>query len=214
MKAVLELMGRYSALLALFALICTALLGGIYGQTKTRIAANEEAELRQRLGEVLPDTYYDNALLEDMVTVMDAEFLGTAAPVAVYRAWKGGRPSAVVLAPVAPDGYSGAIRLLVGITVDGVVRGVRVVTHRETPGLGDGIEVERSDWILGFDGTSHTAPAPEQWRVKKDGGAFDQLTGATITPRAVVKAVDKSLDYFALHQQELFAAPRPSNDDE
>jgi electron transport complex protein RnfG len=131
----------------------------------------------------------------------------------VYRARKYGWPVAVVLAPVAPDGYNGTIRLLVAIKMDGTLAGVRVIQHRETPGLGDAIEAERSDWILGFDGKSLNDPVQEKWKVKRDGGDFDQFTGATITPRAVVKAVNKALLYFRLHGHSLFErAPEQASD--
>ena len=123
----------------------------------------------------------------------------------MYRARKAGQPVALVITPVAPDGYSGIIKLLVGINVDGTLNGVRVVTHRETPGLGDAIDEKRSDWIHLFDNRSLLDPPLERWAVRKDGGDFDQLTGATITPRAVVKAVRQTLLYYRDNQDALFA---------
>ena len=111
---------------------------------------------------------------------------------------------AAVLTAVAPEGYGGGIRLLVAINYDGTLAGVRVLSHHETPGLGDKIEAERSDWILQFEGLSLENPAPRNWRVKKDGGRFDQFTGATITPRAVVAAVYDALVYFEAHREALF----------
>jgi len=205
MRKILALMGRYGVLLGLFALVSTAMLALVYRSTVEQIAANEEAELQRRLTEVLPASYYDNALLEHVVMVTDPALLGSKAAIAVYLGTRAGMPSAAVLAPIAPDGYTGPIRLLVGITIDGVITGVRVVSHRETPGLGDGIEVERSDWILGFNGASHSNPPRSRWRVKKDGGEFDQFTGATVSPRAIVKAIDKALLYFERHREVLFA---------
>ena len=139
------------------------------------------------------------------VEVHDPASLGTDQPVTVYRARKDGRPIAVVLTAIAPDGYSGRIKLLIGILFDGTVVGVRVVSHHETPGLGDAIEVERSDWIIRFSGRSLRNPPAEHWKVKRDGGVFDQFTGATITPRAVVNAVHRALVYFSHHQEQLFA---------
>ena len=130
--------------------------------------------------------------------------LGTQQAVPVYRAFRNGEPVAALLTPVAPNGYSGEIRLLVGIYADGRVAGVRVLGHKETPGLGDAIEIERSDWITSFAGRSLGNPPLEDWKVKRDGGVFDQFTGATITPRAVVQAVRKTLLYFERHRDELF----------
>jgi electron transport complex protein RnfG len=137
--------------------------------------------------------------------------LGTDEAVTVYRARREGKPIALVMAPVAPDGYSGAIKLLIGIGYDGTLTGVRVSAHHETPGLGDAIDEERSDWIFGFDGKSLDNPPLDRWRVKRDGGAFDQLTGATITPRAIVKAVKKSLLYYREHRADLFAGTLQSD---
>jgi len=116
-----------------------------------------------------------------------------------------GKPVAVLATPVAPDGYSGSIKLLVGVYADGTLAGVRVLAHKETPGLGDAIEATRSDWILTFEGKSLNNPPPKAWAVKKDGGAFDQFTGATITPRAVVKAARQFLIYFQQHKEQLLA---------
>jgi electron transport complex protein RnfG len=194
-----------AAILLLFALIGTAMVAYTYDSTRERIAANERATLLRKLHRLIPRESYDNALLQDTLQVQNETLLGTADPVTVYRARMHGKPVALVIAAVAPDGYSGAIRLLVGINVDGSLSGVRVVAHRETPGLGDGIEEDRSDWILGFTGKSLQNPTLQGWAVKKDGGAFDQLTGATITPRAVVKAVRQALLYYRDHKDALFA---------
>ena len=195
-----------AAILLLFALVGTAMVAYTYDSTKEQIAANERARLLRKLHRLIPPESHDNALLQDTLQVQDRTLLGTTDPVTVYRARMHGEPVAVVIAAVAPDGYSGSIRLLVGINVDGSLGGVRVVAHRETPGLGDAIEEERSDWILGFTGKSLQNPPLEKWAVKKDGGAFDQLTGATITPRAVVKAVRQALLYYRHHKDALFAA--------
>jgi electron transport complex protein RnfG len=124
--------------------------------------------------------------------------------VTLYRAYRNGRPVAVLGTPVAPDGYSGSIRLLIGLYADGTLAGVRVLAHRETPGLGDFIEASRSDWILGFAGKSLHDPTASGWAVRKDGGVFDQFTGATITPRAVVKAVHRFLIYYEQQRERLF----------
>jgi Na+-translocating ferredoxin:NAD+ oxidoreductase subunit G len=204
---VLRSMLRAAGILAGFAVSGSLLVALTWESTEQRIAANERAYLLRTLADVLPQGAYDNAVHEDAIEVTDAALLGTPAPVSVYRARLGGRPVAVVMTPVAPGGYSGPIRLLVGILVDGRISGVRVLAHRETPGLGDKIEVERDDWILDFDGRSLSQPPRERWRVRRDGGAFDQFTGATITARAVVSAVRDALIYFSAHRDELFAAP-------
>jgi len=192
-------------ILLLFALAGTALVAFTYDSTHERIEANERATLQRKLNRLIPAERYDNTLLEDTLQVTDTAVLGTGKPVTVYRARHGGAPAGLVMATTAPDGYSGSIRLLVGINVDGTLSGVRVVAHRETPGLGDAIEEDRSDWIRIFDGRSLDNPPLARWAVRKDGGDFDQLTGATVTPRAVIKAVRQALLYYREHQQALFA---------
>jgi len=204
---VVRSMFRAAGLLAGFAVFGGLLVAITWESTEERIAENERAFLLRSLADVLPEGAYDNAVHEDFVTVTDAALLGTAAPVTVYRARLRNRPVGVVMTPVAPAGYSGPIRLLVGILADGTVSGVRVVAHRETPGLGDKIEVERDDWILRFAGRSLGQPPRERWAVRRDDGAFDQFTGATITARAVVSAVRDALIYFEANRDALFAAP-------
>jgi electron transport complex protein RnfG len=199
-----------AVILSLFAIVGTSMVAFIYGQTRERIAANEREALMRKLDVLIPKDRYDNKLFQDTLQVRDRNLLGTDEAVTVYRARRGGKPVALVMAPVAPDGYNGTIKLLVGINADGTLTGVRVTEHHETPGLGDAIDEERSDWIYGFDGKSLNNPPLDDWRVKRDGGAFDQLTGATITPRAIVKAVKKSLLYYRDHRAELFAETRPA----
>jgi electron transport complex protein RnfG len=196
-----------AAVLLLFAVIGTLLVALTFEGTREQIAANEREALLRKLNVLVPPERYDNAIFEDTKQVSNDHLLGSAEPVTVYRARRNGEPVAVVMAPVAPDGYSGSIRLLVGINLDGSLSGVRTLAHRETPGLGDKIEVERSDWILGFDGKSLGNPPLEAWQVRRDGGAFDQFTGATITPRAMVKAVRNSLIYYRDNREALFAGP-------
>lgn len=200
-------MWRAAAVLSGFAVLGALLVAVTWDSTEERIAANERAFLLRTLAEVLPAGEYDNAVHEDAITVRDPELLGTSEAVTVYRARDGQAPVAAVLTPTAPAGYSGPMRLLVGIRADGRLSGVRVVSQRETPGLGDKVEVERSDWILDFAGRSLRNPLPEDWAVQRDGGVFDQFTGATITPRAVVSAVRDALIYFRQHRDALFAAP-------
>jgi electron transport complex protein RnfG len=197
-------MSRSAVLLGLFALVGTGLVAMIYTGTEQRIAEAERAFMLRSLNAVIKPGAYDNDLFNDMVTVTAEELLGTTDAVPVFRARKDGQPVALAIIPVAPDGYVGPIKLLVAISVDGTVLGVRVLSHRETPGLGDAIEEKRSNWILGFDGHSLNNPESKGWRVRRDGGKFDQLTGATITPRAVVKAVHNALKYYQRNRDRLF----------
>ncbi len=155
------------------------------------------------LHQIIRPESHNNDIYRDVIQVSDP-LLGTEQPVSVYRARQGEQPVAAVIASVAPEGYGGEIKLLVGIRYDGTLAGVRVVSHKETPGLGDAIEAERSDWILKFAGRSLTNPEEKRWKVKKDGGVFDQFTGATITPRAVVQAVHNTLLYYRKNREALF----------
>ncbi|HUT42546.1 MAG TPA: electron transport complex subunit RsxG [Gammaproteobacteria bacterium] len=197
--------GITAAILLLFAVIGTAMVAATYEGTRERITANERETLLRKLSQLIPPDAYDNNLLDDSIELPAGELADR--PLRVYRARRQGQPVAVVMNAIAPDGYSGSIYLLVGVRHDGSVAGVRVVTHRETPGLGDGIDEERSDWIHGFAGRSLDDPLPAQWAVRKDGGVFDQFTGATISPRAVVKAVHAALLYYRAHRDALFATP-------
>lgn len=193
-----------AVLLTGFAVFGAAVVAGIAAGTSGRIAANEEAALRARLHEVLPAALHDNDLLADTVT-LDAPELDARGPTVAHIARKDGRPVAAVFRVVTRDGYSGAIRMLVGIEADGRLTGVRITAHRETPGLGDDIEAERSDWIERFRERSLESPPRHLWGVRRDGGAFDQFTGATVTPRAVVGAVKRALLYFERHHDRLFS---------
>ena len=142
----------------------------------------------------------------------EPEWLGTEQPVKIYSALKKGQPVALFATPTAPDGYNGPIQILVGIHIDGTISGVRVLNHKETPGLSDGIDEEKSNWILGFTGRSIQNPSPDRWYLKKDGGAFDQYTGATITQRAIVRATSKFLEYFKSHREQLFTVKSAENE--
>ena len=201
---------KNALVLGLFAIATVGLVAVLQQATAGRIAnAEREAQVRA-LSEILPQGSYDNHLLDNSIQLHDP-LLGSKSPQTAYIALKDGKPSAVILRATAPDGYSGAIQLLIGIQVDGRLAGVRVLNHRETPGLGDKIELAKSPWIHGFAGRSLQAPDEAGWAVKKDRGQFDQFAGATITPRAVVKAVHKALQYFDAHKQQLFAAQVKSN---
>ncbi|MCP5132815.1 MAG: electron transport complex subunit RsxG [Gammaproteobacteria bacterium] len=198
-------MGIAALILTGFAVVGTGLVAITYSGTKNIIAEAQRAALEASLNQLVPADRYDNRVTEDRLDIVAPEWLGTDQPVTIYRARKNGQPVALFATPTAPDGYSGPIQLLIGVYADGTLAGVRVLAHKETPGLGDGIEARRSPWILAFTGKSLTDPPLEQWKVKRDGGAFDQLTGATITPRAVVKAVRRFLEYVQKHQEQLFA---------
>ena len=191
--------------LAVFALIGTAILAFTYSQTHDRIAQSEEAEKLKLISQIVPQDLLDNDIIKDTLDIKPDALLGNEGITTAYRARLQNKPSVLVLEAVAPDGYSGKIALLVAIRDNGEVAGVRVVAHKETPGLGDYIEVTRSNWIKGFDGTSLEKYKNADWKVKKDGGQFDYMAGATITPRAVVKAVHNTLQYFAQHHDALFA---------
>ena len=198
---------KNGALLAGFALVCVGLIATTWMLTRERIQGSMEAALGRTLNELVPPDQYNNDVQADCTLAQNEEFLGTGNPVRVYRMRTGNAPVAVILEAVAPNGYSGSIRLVIGIYADGTLAGVRVSDHKETPGLGDQIETRKSDWILQFEGLSLEHPEAARWRVKKDGGAFDAFTGATITPRAVVGRVAKVLEYFGERRTALFEAP-------
>lgn len=199
-------------ILGLFSVVGTGLVALTHEGTAERIAENERLALLRSLYQLVPPERFDNDIYGDLITVEDKDLLGSQNGVNIYRARKGGQPVAAVINSIAPDGYNGTIKLLVGIYYDGTLAGVRVVNHKETPGLGDGIEAERSDWVLGFDGRSLDNPDSSAWGVKKDGGVFDQFTGATITPRAVVKAVYNTLRYYHQHREVIFATSAAENE--
>lgn len=189
-----------------FGVIASALLSGTFNLTHPSIAASEQAEKLARISETLPAGSYDNDPVRDARRLPPDPLLGLRQPGQYYPAYKAGVPVAVVLEAIAPDGYAGEIRLLVGIGTDGRITGVRVSAHKETPGLGDYIDAARSRWIHIFDGRGLGDPDDELWKVRKDGGRFDYMAGATITPRAVVKAVHRSLKYFDAHRETLLTS--------
>ena len=196
-----------AGILTAFAVVGTALLAATYLVTRPIIAETEKQAKLALIAQILPATLYDNDLLKDSALLPPAMELGNSEPTPVYRAVKEGKPSAVVLEMIAPDGYSGKIRMIVAIKADGEVSGVRVVTHNETPGLGDYIEIAKNSWIRIFEGKSLSKFTDQEWKVKKDSGKFEHMAGATVTPRAVVKAVHKSLKYFAANQDNIFSLP-------
>ncbi|MDO8827188.1 electron transport complex subunit RsxG [Methylophaga sp.] len=195
---------RVGLMLALFAIVATTLVAYTEESTREQIKENERLALLDAINVLVPKQSYDNAILNDTIVLAPTPQLGTTEPTLVYRARKNDEPVAVVLSSVAPDGYSGSIRILIAINVDGRLSGVRVISHKETPGLGDKIDVHRDNWILQFAGLSLESPDKSRWKVKKDGGDFDQFTGATITARAVVNAIRRSLEFYEANQDKLF----------
>lgn len=197
-------------ILGAFAVGGVGLVAITHEMTDQRIAANERAAMLRKVAAIIPTDRMDNDPLQDLIVVSAPDLLGPET-IRVYRIRGKGEPVAAVLNPVVPDGYAGPIKLLVSILADGTLGGVRVLAHRETPGLGDKIETTKSDWILSFNGKSLGDPPEEEWKVKRDGGAFDQFTGATITPRAIVNTVKNSLRFVreqgaALYEQPAMAA--------
>ena len=203
---------RGLAALASVAAVAAAAVALTWQFTAPRIAENERLHEQRTLVEVLPGVDFDNLLLDARVELDAAELLGEPGT----SAWLARRDRdtvALVLRVSAPDGYNGRIRLLLGLSADGEVLGVRTVSHRETPGLGDAIEHERSDWIHQFDGRSLRDPAAGGWAVNRDGGQFDAISGATVTARAVVRAIRNALLYFDANREELLRAePAPDSD--
>ncbi len=200
--------GLGGTVLALFAAITSLAIGWTYLGTQAQIElAVRRAEARQ-LMEIFPADTHDNELVDDTF-VLDAgtPLLGLRQNRQGYRVRQGERVIGVILPATARDGYSGDIRALVGVRSDGSIAGVRVVAHKETPGLGDKVDLRKSRWILGFNDRSLQNPAIIDWTVSKDGGAFDQFTGATVTPRAVVVATRRALEYAEAHNAFLFETP-------
>lgn len=201
---------RNSLLLGMFALGTTLLISATYLLTKDRIALEQRKAEEKALLEIVSASRHDNSMLDDTIAV-DATTKGLSLRNAkqIYLARKNGKAVAAVIPVLAPDGYSGDISLIVGVNVDGSIAGVRALKHKETPGLGDYVDIKKSDWVLGFNGTSLNNPPLAQWAVKKDKGHFDQFTGATITPRAVVAATLRALQYAQTHRDALFTDKAP-----
>lgn len=191
--------------LSLFAIVTAGIIAVTQGTTQARIEHNIKLAQTKALNEIIAPDSYDNSLVEDTLHIEDPQLLPGSGSGDAYIARRNGKAFAVILPVIAADGYTGNIYSIVGILADGSIAGVRVLSHQETPGLGDKVEIRKSNWIEQFIGKSLTDPLPEQWSVKKEGGDFDQLTGATITPRAVVKSVYAALQYFQAHRERLLA---------
>jgi len=188
--------------LAIFAAVTAGLIAVIQVTTKETISHNIQQARVKALHEMLPRDQHDNDLLNDALWISSKE-LGLTQPEEAFVAKKNGNPIAFFFPVKALEGYTGPISLVVGIKVSGELAGIRVLQHQETPGLGDQIELKKSNWVLSFNGVSLNNPADDRWKVKKDGGHFDQFTGATITPRAIVKAVHKALRAFKQNKHTL-----------
>lgn len=201
---------RTAAILFVFVIIFTGLLSAAYQWTKPAIEASAAEEKMKLIDEVLPRTEYDNALLQEAISLPPTPELGLADASSLYVARKGGQAVGAIFEAVAPDGYAGKIRLLIAIRADGRIAGVRVVQHKETPGLGDYIEIKKDKnkehpWITQFTGLSLARVGEGEWKVKKDGGRIDYHAGATVTPRAVSKAVVKAVKWADANRDQLFA---------
>lgn len=203
MTALLKSVTRNSLWLGLFSLLTVGMITLTYMVTHKRIEEQVRLYERKALEEIVPSGTYDNDLLDNTAALMPSALLSTTKQRKVFIACRHGEPVTVIIPVIAPDGYNGAIELLVGIHKTGEISGVRAIVHRETPGLGDKISTAVSNWVLGFNGKSLEWPGQQGWHVRKDGGDFDQFTGATITPRAVVSAVYRALTYFKQNQTKL-----------
>jgi electron transport complex protein RnfG len=204
---------RNSILLGLFAILTTTIIAGTYLGTRERIAEEQRKAAERALLEIVPAGRHNNSMLDDTIAVdASAAGLGLAGEEQIFVARLDDEIVAVIVPAIAPDGYSGEIKLIIGINRDGTVAGVRALTHRETPGLGDKVDLKKSDWVLGFNGKSLQNPQPDRWGVKRDKGDFDQFTGATITPRAVTAAVKRTLEYYDQHRRELLGIEEENHD--
>ncbi len=202
---------RTAAILFIFVIIFTGLLSAAYQWTKPALEASAAEEKMKLIDEVLPRSEYDNALLQDSQSLPPTQALGLTDASTIYLARKAGEPVAAVFEAVAPDGYAGKIRLIIAVRADGQVAGVRVTQHKETPGLGDYVEVKKDKnkarpWITQFNGMALAQVPDKEWKVKKDGGRLDYYAGATVTPRAVSKAVFKAVKWFDGQRDQLFSA--------
>jgi electron transport complex protein RnfG len=200
---IVKAISKNSLLLGLFAVITTAGIAGTYLSTKDAIKEQKRAAEAEALLEIIPPSRHNNSMLDDTIMTSDQTYLHLSEPKPIYIAKQNDSIVGFIFPAIAPEGYTDKIELIVGVNTDGSVAGVRVLSHRETPGLGDKVDLKKSPWVLDFNNKSLFSPKPELWKVKKDKGVFDQFTGATITPRAVTKAVFNVLQYYAAHRSEL-----------
>lgn len=198
------------AILAMFAIVGTAFLVATHFATKDIISESEKQAKLELIRQIVPQNTFDNDIIKDAAVLPAAPEIGNREPTTVYRATREGAPVAAALEASAPDGYSGRIKFIIAIKASGEISGVRVIDHHETPGLGDYIEIAKDKWITIFDGKSLSNTPDMAWKVKKDGGKFEHNAGATVTPRALIKAVHKTLEYFRENQDKIFALPANS----
>jgi electron transport complex protein RnfG len=197
--------------LSIFAVVTAGLITVTQLGTAENIAIETKKAQSKALLQIIEPKDHDNDLIADVLMLPDAEQLNLPTAAEAYVSRLKGEPNAFILPVVAPDGYSGTINMIVGISQAGTVKGVRILQHKETPGLGDKIDVKKSDWVTLFNGKSLGSPPASKWKVIKDGGEFDQFTGATITPRAVVGAVYNTLRYYDEHKTRLLNDSRGKN---
>lgn len=210
-----NLTSRVRAALALagLAVVLTVALAAFAHITHERVARNRQAWLLQRLDALIAPESHDNDLFKDHVRLVAPDLLETDIPAEVFRVRKSGQPVAVAIRSVVPDGYRGPIEVLTAIRYDGTLIGVQVLHHNETPGLGDAFETRNPEWLQRFEGLSLNKPPQQRWTVRKEGGDFDAFTGATTTPRAIVKGVRRALEFYAARRDQLFELPSGSGDE-
>jgi len=218
-SSVLRISARTAGIMLAFTLAFTALMAGTYKATEPLVAASLLAEKLRLIGEVLPPSEYDNDLMADAITLPPQKALGLDDETRLWRARKSGTPVALVLEAAALDGYSGRIGLILAVGADGRLIAVRVIAHKETPGLGDYIDPKKDrnktrPWITQFSNLGFDSVPRQKWRVKKDGGHFDQMSGATISARAVANASGRALAWTLEHRDQLFALPADSRFEE
>jgi len=201
---------KNSLILALFAIACTAIVGLINELTKDKIEEQAQLQLLNTLQSIIDPKRYDNDITKECVNFSLGEHLDNTMQTA-YIARKADSVTAIAMTATAPNGYNGNIDIIVAVNMDSSISGVRVLSHKETPGLGDKIELRKSDWILSFNGKKLLSDTDSRWAVAKDNGMFDQFTGATITPRAVVQAVKQTVIYFQDNKQALLIRPNACN---
>ncbi|MCL1068892.1 electron transport complex subunit RsxG [Shewanella olleyana] len=194
---------RNGLILALFALCCTGLVASVNFFTGDRIIEQQRKQLAGVLEQIIPNHLHDNELTDDCILVTNKEFLGSDEALPVYIAKMNQQPVAIAIEAIAPDGYNGDIKIILGVNNNSELLGVRTLTHQETPGLGDKIELRKSDWVLSLSGIQYD-PNDKPMAVKKDGGDIDQFTGATITPRAYVNAINNALSFVADNRESLY----------